>query len=59
MATPSNELEHKAREAFMDDDFALVAALYTQAIKLDPDNATLYRFLPLPPTPLPSRPCRW
>ncbi|KAK3163844.1 hypothetical protein QOZ80_1AG0009090 [Eleusine coracana subsp. coracana] len=31
MATPS-ELEHQAREAFLDDDFALAAALYTQAI---------------------------
>lgn len=31
MATPS-ELEHRAREAFLDDDFALAAELYTQAI---------------------------
>ncbi|KAF8662857.1 hypothetical protein HU200_055437 [Digitaria exilis] len=33
MATPTpSELESKARDAFVDDDFALAAALYTQAI---------------------------
>jgi suppressor of G2 allele of SKP1 len=42
MATPCNELEHKAREAFVDDDFALAAALYTQAIAAGPPTAALY-----------------
>jgi suppressor of G2 allele of SKP1 len=42
MATPCNELEHKAREAFVDGDFALAAALYTQAIVAGPPTAALY-----------------
>ncbi|KAK3160310.1 hypothetical protein QOZ80_1BG0057800 [Eleusine coracana subsp. coracana] len=39
------ELEHQAREAFLDDDFALAAALYTQAIAASassPAAAALY-----------------
>ncbi|CAO2174560.1 unnamed protein product [Urochloa humidicola] len=43
MATPTaSELEHKAREAFVDDDFASAAALYTQAIAASPSAAALY-----------------
>jgi suppressor of G2 allele of SKP1 len=37
MAAPTpTELEHKETEAFFDDDFALAAALYTQAIVAGP-----------------------
>ncbi|CAO2204741.1 unnamed protein product [Urochloa humidicola] len=45
MATPTaSELEHQAREAFVDDDFASAAALYTQAIAAgsSPSAAALY-----------------
>ncbi|KAG2587085.1 protein SGT1 homolog [Panicum virgatum] len=43
MATPTpSELEHRAKEAFFDDDFALAAALYTQAIAAGPPSAALY-----------------
>ncbi|CAL4965137.1 unnamed protein product [Urochloa decumbens] len=47
MATPptATELEHQAREAFVDDDFASAAALYTQAIAAagsSPSAAALY-----------------
>ena len=43
MAAPTPaELEHKATEAFFDDDFALAAALYTQAIAAGPPSAALY-----------------
>ena len=52
-------LKDQGNEQFKAGSYLKAAALYTQAIKLDPDNATLYRFLPLRPTPLPSRPCRW
>ncbi|KAL6627473.1 hypothetical protein ACP70R_031199 [Stipagrostis hirtigluma subsp. patula] len=41
MAAPS-ELEHKAKEAFVDDDFALAAALYTQAIAAGAPTAALH-----------------
>jgi suppressor of G2 allele of SKP1 len=34
MAAMPSELEHKAREAFINDGFALAVALYTQAIAL-------------------------
>ncbi|CAL4951389.1 unnamed protein product [Urochloa decumbens] len=46
MATPTaSELENQAREAFVDDDFASAAALYTQAIAAagsSPSAAALY-----------------
>ncbi|KAJ1282678.1 hypothetical protein BS78_03G070200 [Paspalum vaginatum] len=43
MAASRSELEDKAREAFVDDDFALAAALYTQAIDAGaPSAAALY-----------------
>ncbi|KAJ1416141.1 Tetratricopeptide-like helical domain superfamily [Sesbania bispinosa] len=38
----ARELEKKAKEAFIDDDFALAVDLYTQAIHLDPNNANLF-----------------
>ncbi|XP_034594413.1 protein SGT1 homolog [Setaria viridis] len=41
-ATTPSELEHKAKEAFFDDDFALAAALYTQAIAAGAPAAALY-----------------
>ncbi|KAI9108484.1 hypothetical protein K1719_020675 [Acacia pycnantha] len=37
----ASELEKKAKEAFIDDDFALAVQLYSQAIDLDPSNADL------------------
>jgi hypothetical protein len=43
MAAPTpSELEHKAKEAFVDDDFALATALYTQAIAAGAPAAALY-----------------
>ncbi|OEL30597.1 Protein SGT1-like protein [Dichanthelium oligosanthes] len=43
MATPTpSELERKAKEAFFDDDFALAAALYTQAIAAGAPSAAFY-----------------
>jgi tetratricopeptide (TPR) repeat protein len=40
-------LKDQGNEQFKAGSYLKAAALYTQAIKLDPDNATLYRFLPL------------
>jgi tetratricopeptide (TPR) repeat protein len=37
-------LKEKGNEFFKAGNFLKAAALYTQAIKLDPSNATLYRF---------------
>lgn len=37
-------LKDKGNEFFKAGNFLKAAALYTQAIKLDPSNATLYRF---------------
>ncbi|CAN6310007.1 unnamed protein product [Urochloa humidicola] len=43
MAMPTaSELEQKAREAFVDNDFGSAVALYTQAIAVCPSAATLY-----------------
>ncbi|PKA65370.1 Protein SGT1 like [Apostasia shenzhenica] len=36
------ELEKKAKEAFVDDDFEMAVDLYTQALDLEPKNADLY-----------------
>jgi hypothetical protein len=56
--SPSAALKDQGNEQFKSGSYLKAAALYTQAIKLDPDNATLYRFLSapstLPPHPLPS-----
>jgi len=38
----ASDLERKAKEAFVDDDFELAVELYTQAIELDPSSAILY-----------------
>lgn len=38
----ATDLEKKAKEAFVDDDFDLAVDLYTQAIDMDPNNADLY-----------------
>lgn len=38
----ASDLEKKAKEAFVDDDFELAVDLYTQALELDPTNALLY-----------------
>ncbi|EEF49035.1 chaperone binding protein, putative [Ricinus communis] len=38
----ASDLERKAKEAFVDDHFALAADLLTQAIGLDPNSAELY-----------------
>lgn len=38
----SLDLEKRAKEAFVDDDFELAVDLYTQALELDPKNADLY-----------------
>ena len=38
----ANDLEKKASEAFMDEDFEQAVELYTQAIRDDPKNATLF-----------------
>jgi len=38
----ASDLEKKAKEAFVDDDFELAVDLYTQALELDPNNALLY-----------------
>nr|XP_025699958.1 protein SGT1 homolog B isoform X2 [Arachis hypogaea] len=38
----AKELENKAKEAFLDDDFALAADCYSEAINLDPSNPLLY-----------------
>ncbi|KAG0485739.1 hypothetical protein HPP92_009818, partial [Vanilla planifolia] len=40
MAT--GDLEKKAKEAFVDDNFELAVDLYSQALDLDPKNADLY-----------------
>lgn len=45
----SAALKDQGNEQFKAGSYLKAAALYTQAIKLDPDNATLYRFLPAPP----------
>jgi tetratricopeptide (TPR) repeat protein len=37
-------LKDQGNEQFKSGSYLKAAALYTQAIKLDPDNATLYRF---------------
>ncbi|KAL4327904.1 hypothetical protein AHAS_Ahas13G0146700 [Arachis hypogaea] len=36
------ELENKAKETFLDDDFALAVDYYSEAINLDPNNPLLY-----------------
>ncbi|KAL5727164.1 Cochaperone protein [Ranunculus cassubicifolius] len=41
MAT-TTDLEKKAKEAFVDDDFELSVNLYSQAIDVDPKNADLF-----------------
>ncbi|GAB2265143.1 Cochaperone protein [Dionaea muscipula] len=38
----ASDLETKAKEAFIDDDFELAIDLYSQAIGLDPSNAVLF-----------------
>ncbi|XP_043717048.1 protein SGT1 homolog B-like isoform X2 [Telopea speciosissima] len=38
----ASDLEKRAKEAFVDDNFELSVALYTQAIDIDPNNAYLY-----------------
>ncbi|KAJ1704438.1 hypothetical protein LUZ63_004217 [Rhynchospora breviuscula] len=38
----ASDLEKKAKEAFVDDDFELAVDLYSQALELDPTNALLY-----------------
>ncbi|XP_010261391.1 PREDICTED: protein SGT1 homolog [Nelumbo nucifera] len=38
----ATDLEKKAKEAFVDDNFELAVDLYTQAIDMDPNNADLY-----------------
>jgi hypothetical protein len=38
----ASDLESKAKEAFVDDDFELAAELYTQAIDAGPATADLY-----------------
>lgn len=40
--TTVKDLEKKAKEAFIDDDFSLAVDLYTEAINLDPINANLF-----------------
>jgi suppressor of G2 allele of SKP1 len=42
MAAAASDLESKAKEAFVDDDFELAADLYTQAIEAGPATAELY-----------------
>ncbi|KAL6615609.1 hypothetical protein ACP70R_037879 [Stipagrostis hirtigluma subsp. patula] len=42
MAAAKSDLESKAKEAFVDDDFELAAELYTQAIDAGPATADLY-----------------
>ncbi|XP_042479401.1 protein SGT1 homolog [Macadamia integrifolia] len=37
-----HDIEKKAKEAFVDDNFELAVDLYTQAIEIDPKNADLY-----------------
>nr|AIX87833.1 SGT1 [Triticum aestivum]AIX87839.1 SGT1 [Triticum aestivum] len=41
-AAAASDLESKAKEAFVDDDFELAAELYTQAIEAGPATAELY-----------------
>ncbi|KAJ3683088.1 hypothetical protein LUZ60_013315 [Juncus effusus] len=38
----ASDLERKAKEAFVDDDFELAVELYTQALELDPSSAILF-----------------
>ncbi|KAF7828219.1 protein SGT1-like protein A-like [Senna tora] len=38
----ASDLDKKAKEAFVDDDFSLALLLYSQAIDLDPTNADLF-----------------
>ncbi|MED6156479.1 Cochaperone protein [Stylosanthes scabra] len=38
----AKELENKAKEAFLDDDFALAVDYYSEAINLDPNNPLLF-----------------
>ena len=42
--SPSAALMDQGNEQFKSENYLKAVALYTQAIKLDPDNATLYRF---------------
>lgn len=42
--SPSAALKDQGNTQFKSGNYLKAAALYTQAIKLDPDNATLYRF---------------
>ncbi|CAM0881773.1 unnamed protein product [Alopecurus aequalis] len=42
MAAAASDLESKAKEAFVDDDFELAAELYSQAIEAGPPTAELY-----------------
>ncbi|EHA8590852.1 putative protein SGT1 [Cocos nucifera] len=38
----ATDLEARAKEAFVDDNFDLAVDLYTQALDMDPKNADLY-----------------
>ncbi|RWW20307.1 hypothetical protein GW17_00015585 [Ensete ventricosum] len=38
----ATDLEMRAKEAFVDDNFDLAVDLYTQALDVDPKNADLY-----------------
>ncbi|KAG1335113.1 putative Chaperone binding protein [Cocos nucifera] len=38
----ATDLEKRAKEAFVDDNFDLAVDLYTQALDMDPNNANLY-----------------
>nr|GLL28195.1 protein SGT1 homolog [Ipomoea trifida] len=38
----ASDLEHKAKQAFIDDHFELAVDLYTQAIGMSPNNAELF-----------------
>lgn len=35
-------LDHRAKDAFLDDEFDLAVDLYTQALDMDPNNADLF-----------------
>ena len=41
-AKEATDLEKKAKEAFVDDDFEFAVNLYTQALNMDPSNVDLY-----------------
>lgn len=44
---PEPSLKDKGNEFFKAGNYLKAAALYTQAIKLDPSNHALYRYIPL------------